>query len=311
MQKTVKFLNCRNKRDFNTDNLECHFKLSVIETALIGTPREISNTHKLKLTITDRLMNNWNLEGAEWSAVTESMLKVAFQSAEEYVTGLLKKCASLEEEFPPLFMETKNSPKTCPYNLSNITYPRRDTFIVNLDDQKDKLLLKACVEEFKSYIQSEKRMTFWQYEEAKNPKWISHPEKRAKDLLHTFLVGKFGTEILTFEEITSGAGRMDIFVITPTGEKVIIELKMCGRGYTSGYAQEGIEQLTHYMANKKTNLGFLMVFDARARDFSKGFLGTQAIDGMNITTTIADLRPFVKQKDFVDNIEGGSQPTTA
>ena len=255
----------------------------------------------VKLTITDRLMNNWNLAGAEGSGVTEEMLKTAFQSVEEYINDLLKKGISLEEELAPLFLETKNSPKICPYKLSNITYPQRNTFTVDIEEQS-KRSMKDCLGDFASYIQSEKRMIFWQYDEPKDPKWISHPEKRAKDLLHTFLIGRFGNNLLTFEEITSGAGRIDIFVISPDGERVVLELKMCGRSYTKGYAQEGIEQLMHYMANKRTNIGFLVVFDARAKDFAQGFVETQIIDGMNVVTIIADLRPFVKQKDVVGDM---------
>jgi hypothetical protein len=92
-------------------------------------------------------MSTWGLPGAEGSGITEEMLKVAFQSIEEYITGLLKKGIPLEEELPPLFMESKNSPKYCPYKISNITYPQKDTFTVDIDDQarqsvKDRLYVE-------------------------------------------------------------------------------------------------------------------------------------------------------------------------
>jgi hypothetical protein len=157
--------------------------------------------------------------------------------------------------------------------------------------------LKKCIEDFADYIRSEKRMTFWQHRQTKNGyKWITHPEKHAKDLLHTFLSGRFGDSIFTLEEIAAGAGRIDVFIISPTKKKAVIELKMCGHGYSATYAQEGIEQLTHYMENKRTKIGYLIVFDSRARDFSQGFQDTKTANGVTTTTIVADVRPYVKQK---------------
>jgi nucleoside phosphorylase len=84
-------------------------------------------------------MNQWNLAGAEWSGVTEEMIKVAFQSAEEYISEQLKKGSLSEKELPPLYMSIKDFPPSCPYNIANIHYPEKTTFEVTIDDRIDQL----------------------------------------------------------------------------------------------------------------------------------------------------------------------------
>ena len=123
MQKVVTFTRWEGTRSFYNDNLECWFKFSVVDSSLVGTPRDIGSTHIVKVTITDSLMNRWNLAGAEWSVVTQEMIKVAFQGAEEYISEQLKKGPLLERELPPLFMSPKDFPSSCPYNIANIHYP--------------------------------------------------------------------------------------------------------------------------------------------------------------------------------------------
>ena len=250
--------------------------------------------------MTDQLMRNWRLPGAIDYKLTQEMLKVAFQAIEEYISDLLRQGIPLEKELPPLVMQTNNSPAACPYNLSNIEYPGKKAFTVDFDEQVNPSL-KACIEDFAQYIQSDKRMSFWQSPRGGQPKWISKPESHAKDLLHTFLVGRFPKSLI-FEEITSGAGRIDIFIVSPTRERAVVELKMCGVGYSMDYAQDGGEQLTHYMNNKAANFGYLVVFDARSRDFGKGFGQNQSIDRMSVTTIVADLRPYVKRRDMPEDL---------
>ncbi len=75
-----------------------------------------------------------------------------------------------------------------------------------------------------------------------------------------------------------------------------VELKMCGNGYSEGYAQDGIEQLDHYMRNKNTKIGYLVVFDSRVRDFSKGFQASHIAEEMLFVTKVVDVRPIVKIK---------------
>ena len=145
-------------------------------------------------------------------------------------------------------------------------------------------------------------MTFWQSGDVEGRKWMPRPEEHAKNLLHTFLSGRFGDSIYTFEEITSGAGKVDLFVVSPNKEKVIVELKMCGHSYSTAYAQEGKEQLLHYMKNKGIQIGYLLVFDSRVRDFAQGFQENETINGISITTIVVDVRPYVKQKESPSNV---------
>jgi hypothetical protein len=115
MQKTVKFLKHYPKRDSNTDNFVCSFRFSIIDNQLIGTPYEIHTTHKLKVSLSDELMINWRLQGFQnVEQFSDEMVKVAYQSAEEYISELIKRETDLEDELPPLERTTDNSPKSCP-----------------------------------------------------------------------------------------------------------------------------------------------------------------------------------------------------
>jgi hypothetical protein len=164
---------------------------------------------------------------------------------------------------------------------------------VNFESQS----LEICFENFGEYIGCEKRMTFWRFGANRNRKWISNPEQHAKNLLHTFLVGRFGDSIDVFEEINSGAGFIDLFIIMPRRRKIIVELKMCGLNYAQSRAQDGKEQLSHYMISKQAENGYLLVFDGRVRNHAEGFEKHATIQGVPITTLVVDVRPYVKQKD--------------
>ncbi len=300
MQIKVTFLNWDSRRASFTENLECRFKFSVIDTSLIGTPRESPSVHTVDIIITDYLMDSWGLiEFADYG-VSADMLKVVFQVAEEYITEQLRKeNLNLEEKsLPPYALSTENSPLSCPYNLSNIPYPEQTAFTVDIEKQ-DIQSLEQCLKDFAYYIRSEKRMTFWQTKDGNKKKkiWIRRPESRAKDLLQTFLSGRYGDTIFQFEEIAAGAGKVDVFVIWSDRERAVIELKMCGHGYSLNYAKEGREQLVHYMKNKKAQNGYLVVFDSRVNDFSQGIPAYERIGEMEISVLSVDVRPYVKQKD--------------
>lgn len=159
-------------------------------------------------------------------------------------------------------------------------------------------LSSGCFEDFARGIKCDQRMSFWQSDKvSQSHKWISRPEKFAKDLLLTFLNARFGTSICAFEEIKSGAGRIDVLIIMPDDQKVIVELKMCGNGYSEARAKDGREQIKHYLENKNAKLGYLIVFDSRSRNFSKGLQSdTENIDGLSVTTIVVDVRPDVKTK---------------
>lgn len=159
---------------------------------------------------------------------------------------------------------------------------------LEIENPTQELSLKKSLKDFGVHIQSQVRMTFW-----KKGKWISRPEKHAQTLLQTFLNGKFDNDIYTFDEIRAGAGFVDLLVIESTGKKSIIELKMCGHGYSLTWARRGIRQTTHYMKNKDAEAGYLIVFDSRTRDFSKGIQPIETFEDTSVETIFIDLRPIV------------------
>lgn len=164
-------------------------------------------------------------------------------------------------------------------------------------------VLKTAFEDFAQYIAANMRMSFWNWDKVSAKyKWIPSPEQHAKNLLLTFLNGKFGASLYTFDEIKAGAGKIDIFIALPEGEKVIVELKMCGHNYSLSYAAEGLEQLIHYMRNRDTDIGYLIIFDSRVRDFAQGFQANEPIDGFSISVSFLDLRPYVKLKDAPSDV---------
>ncbi len=135
MQKTVTFLKWDPKRDFNTDNLVCRVKFSVIDSALIGSPRERESIHTITIIITDFLLGNWRIPGGLDFGITDEMIKVALQSLEDHLVQQLKQAPLPDGELEPITMNTENSPKTCPYKLANILYPSKTSFTVEIEDQ--------------------------------------------------------------------------------------------------------------------------------------------------------------------------------
>ena len=159
--------------------------------------------------------------------------------------------------------------------------------------------LEQALREFSIFIAAEKRMGFWKTTTSGtrgDHVWISHPEQRAQDLLHTFLKARFQSRISLFEELGTGAGRLDLFLRLDSGLCVIVELKMCGFGYSSAYAASGEEQIRHYMQNRSSHIGYLVVFDSRLDIF-----GTPLVNGDNessdtICEFIVDVRPRVSAR---------------
>jgi hypothetical protein len=99
-----------------------------------------------------------------------------------------------------------------------------------------------------------------------------------------------------FEEIGAGAGRIDLYLKFGNGLSAVIELKMCGYSYSSTYAASGQEQIVHYLENRDTSRGYLVVFDARLNDFGKTLLDAPASGKFTICEHFIDLRPRVKQR---------------
>ncbi|MCO7244994.1 hypothetical protein [Halomonas sp. Mc5H-6] len=156
----------------------------------------------------------------------------------------------------------------------------------------------CALEEFSYSVSADTRMHFWvRDKEIGKYKWTKNPEELSKQMLITFLNGKFGKETIDIlQEQRAGAGFIDLYVMLPGGLKVVIELKMCGGGYSSNYALSGESQIIHYQTNKFTKIGYLVVFDARARDYGKGLRKLQVVNGHTIYSLAIDMRPQIIKK---------------
>jgi tetratricopeptide (TPR) repeat protein len=155
--------------------------------------------------------------------------------------------------------------------------------------------LRAALKEFATFASASKRMDFWEKPEgAKKHVWRQRPEKHGQTLLHTYLKASFKERINIFEEISVGAGRLDLLVHFVGGLSAIVELKMCGNRYSTEYARSGEDQIEHYMNNRKVHIGFLIVFDARMRDNGVPLIARATNRENTIEETAIDVRPTVK-----------------
>lgn len=150
--------------------------------------------------------------------------------------------------------------------------------------------LEAALDEFALQVSAQHRMEFWRKKGNKR-EWVERPEALAQLLLHTFLSAKFGNRIEVFNEIFAGAGRLDLYLQLAGGLAAVIELKMCGGRYSSSYAAAGEEQILHYMENRRTRLGYLIVFDARFRKFGESVLSERGPDNYTVFERFVDVRP--------------------
>ncbi|HHF2906468.1 TPA: tetratricopeptide repeat protein [Vibrio diabolicus] len=155
--------------------------------------------------------------------------------------------------------------------------------------------LLAALKEFSATISSQNRMHFWQSDKKGGHKWNKNPEEIGKQLLIAFLSAKFGKDnVQIIQEHRAGAGFIDLYLFLVGGLKVVVELKMCGAPYTSSYAISGKDQIVHYQNNTGSNLGYLVVFDGRKRDFAKGFKDLQIVENKTIYSIAVDVRNTVK-----------------
>ena len=145
-------------------------------------------------------------------------------------------------------------------------------------------------------ISANSRMHFWKNESGSH-KWASNPEQIGKHFLITALEVKYGTGAIDIvQENIAGAGIIDLYITLRGGLKIVVELKICGGGgYSSSYALSGENQLIHYLKNKGTHVGFLVVFDGRKRDYGKGFRPIQVIETNTIYTIAIDMTPTVEK----------------
>jgi tetratricopeptide (TPR) repeat protein len=142
-------------------------------------------------------------------------------------------------------------------------------------------------------ISQRSRMHLWKYDKkSKKYKWINHPEEEVKNLFMQGISQKyFANDFDIIEEVRVGPGKIDLYIIIGNILKTIIELKICGGGYSSTYAISGEQQLSNYLDDKKISFGILIVFDGRIRDFSKGFTPQKMVNGKLIYTITVDMRP--------------------
>jgi tetratricopeptide (TPR) repeat protein len=152
---------------------------------------------------------------------------------------------------------------------------------------------EKALTDFARFVAAEKRMRFWVSGEDGGHKWVANPEARAQDILHTFLKARMGERVEIFEEVSTGAGRLDLYVKLEGGLAIILELKMCGSPYSSAYAASGEGQIRHYMDNRITHLGYLVVFDARVNLFGQRLIGHPG-GQQTIVELIVDVRSRVK-----------------
>ena len=155
---------------------------------------------------------------------------------------------------------------------------------------------EQAILEFCAFVKADKRMTFWNKKDDENYEWISSPESYAQNLLHTYLKGKFGERINVFEEIKTGAGRIDIYVQLMGALVLVVELKMCGFRYSAPYAASGEEQILHYLENKKTSLGYLIVFDARLNHNGEKIMLGRPSDRFTVKEFDCDVRPRFRKR---------------
>lgn len=169
-----------------------------------------------------------------------------------------------------------------------------------LKEQEDFIVtirtFEKSLDNFITYIQSNIRMDYWEYDKtSKTYSWISKPEQRAKRDLQLYLQTEFKENLLMFDEIRTGAGFIDLYLKFNSGLEIIIELKMCGTPYTTNYALQGKEQLAHYLRNRQSKFGYLVVFDGRKRDFEKNLRENINNSEYSIIVKAVDMRTTTKQ----------------
>ena len=170
--------------------------------------------------------------------------------------------------------------------------------IVNFDLTKTKIkecvtiqIFKDALNEYIKYTESNLRKDYVKFDKKiSSYKWVSNPEEKCKKDLKFFLDTKFGEEIEAIDEVSIGAGYIDLYLVFKSGLEIIIELKICGNGYSAPYAGKGINQLKHYLHNKQSKIGYLIIYDARKRDFGKSITSNIQIENYMIDTKFIDMR---------------------
>jgi hypothetical protein len=153
----------------------------------------------------------------------------------------------------------------------------------------------GALREFAKFVAGAKRMRFWK-PEGNDHKWVDRPEGYAQDLLHIYLKAHFKQRVSAYEEVAAGPGRLDLLLKLDGGLSVIIELKMCGYGYSSTYAASGEDQIRAYMEAHDAHLGYLVIYDARLRDFGASLLAGLDTGPDTVREIFVDLRPRIAKR---------------
>ena len=154
---------------------------------------------------------------------------------------------------------------------------------------------EKALDDYIQYVEANLRKDYSKYsKEEKRYKWISEPEKKCKKDLKMFLDLTFKDKVEIIEEVSIGAGFIDLYVKFNNNLEIIIELKMCGQNYTTNYAKSGIEQVKHYLKNKQTKLGYLLVYDARTEKYGTEIPSNIFNAGCTIFTKFIDMRMNIK-----------------
>ena len=66
---------------------------------------------------------------------------------------------------------------------------------------------------------------------------------------------------------------------------------MCGGRYASSYAAAGKDQILHYLENRDTRLGYLVVFDARSEKHGESVMTPRKADIYTVYEKFVDVRP--------------------
>jgi tetratricopeptide (TPR) repeat protein len=141
----------------------------------------------------------------------------------------------------------------------------------------DLIISPATHKLFLEYLQGFKSRTkfnseaFWK--SYANLEFIQNPENIGRALLAQDLNSGVKNVNMYKESILAG-GRIDL-IVNILGNEFIVELKMCGNGYSKPYAEGGFEQLKSYMTNRNATRSYLIVFDARVKQTGKDALPSE------------------------------------
>jgi hypothetical protein len=120
VQKKVTIQLLRLKRlNYITNNFECLFNVSVVDSRFVGQPRERSQTtfYNIKASMTWELRVDWRMDD---DSDEMNVLRVLREYCSEYVAERIKLGLPIENE---LLLSVENSPDNCPYDISLITDP--------------------------------------------------------------------------------------------------------------------------------------------------------------------------------------------